>query len=104
MNSARSVTAILMGDPRPDREAVSERRRAQLRIDEEPGPTPGVVEVLEALADGPMTYAELAGDLGMSLAGLTARAAIAIKDGLVGRTCGRPARLFLTPEGEALIR
>lgn len=104
MNPARSVTAILMGDPRPDREAVSERRRAQLRIDEEPGPTPGVVEVLEALADGPMTYAELAGELGLSLSAASARALEALAAGLVGRIEKRPKRVFLTPDGEALIR
>lgn len=101
--SIRSVTAQLMGDPRPDREALSERIRARLGLDDDQGPTPSVLEVLEVLAEGPLTFAELASDIGLSLAASTERANQALRAGLIGKA-GRPARLFLTPDGEALIR
>lgn len=105
MNAARSLTARLMGDPKPDRIEVSERIRERLGVSTtDKAPSDGIIEIVEALADGPLTFSELAGDVGISLSAATERCARALSAGFIGRIAGRPAKVFLTPEGEALVR
>jgi hypothetical protein len=63
------LTALLMGDPRPDRYALSERIRTRLcgAAPDEPIVPAKVLAVLEALADGPLTLADLADEMAVSL-------------------------------------
>jgi hypothetical protein len=102
---ARAVTAILMGDPRPNRIAVSDAIRARTcpNMPVDAGASELVMTVIEALADGPLTLAELAHDLGLSLSAGSDRAYKTRHLGLIAKTRGRPCKVFLTPEGEALV-
>jgi hypothetical protein len=63
------LTGLLMGDPRPDRYALSEAIRTRLfgALPDGPVVPAKVLAVLEALADGPLTLADLADEMAVSL-------------------------------------
>ena len=97
------VTGLLMGDPRPDRYALSEAIRVRLygAAPAEPVVPAKVMAVLEALSDGPLTLAELADDMAVSLSAGGDRAQAARRLGLVERLGDRPCRISLTDAGWA---
>lgn len=99
------LTARLMGDPRPDRYAVSETIRARLcgATPDEPAVPAKVLAVVEALADGPLTLADLADEMAVSLSAGGERALAARRLGLVERGGGRPCRVSLTSAGRAAL-
>lgn len=99
------LTARLMGDPRPDRYAVSEAIRARLcgATPDEPAVPAKAMAVLEALADGPLTLADLADEMAVSLSAGSDRAQAARLLGLVERLGGRPCRVGLTSTGRAVL-
>lgn len=99
------LTAVLMGDPRPDRYAVSEAIRARLcgALSDETVVPAKALAVLEALSDGPLTLADLADEMAVSLSAGSDRAQAARLLGLVERLGGRPCRISLTPSGRAVL-
>lgn len=99
------LTARLMGDPRPDRYVVSEAIRTRLcgGLPDEPVVPAKVLAVLEAVADGPLTLADLADEMAVSLSAGSERAQAARLMGLVERLGGRPCRVGLTPGGRAVL-
>lgn len=99
------LTALLMGDPRPDRYAVSEAIRTRLFgvLPDEPVVPAKALAVLEALADGPLTLADLADEMAVSLSAGSDRAQTARLLGLVERLGGRPCRISLTAAGRAVL-
>jgi hypothetical protein len=99
------LTALLMGDPRPDRHALSEAIRTRLcgAAPDEPVVPAKVLAVLEALADGPLTLADLADEMAVSLSAGSDRAQAARLLGLVERLGGRPCRISLTAAGRAVL-
>jgi len=99
------LTGLLMGDPRPDRYALSEAIRTRLFgvLPEEPVVPSKVLAVLEALADGPLTLADLADEMAVSLSAGSDRAQAARLSGLVERLGGRPCRISLTVAGRAVL-
>lgn len=99
------VTALLMGDPRPDRHAVSDAIRGRLcgKMPDEPVIPAKVLAVLEALSDGSLTLAELADEMAVSLSAGSDRAQAARVLGLVERLGGRPCRVSLTAAGRAIL-
>ena len=98
-------TSLLMGDPRPDRYAVSEAIRSRLcgAVTDEPVVPAKVLAVLEALADGALTLADLADEMAVSLSAGSDRAQAARLLGLVERLGGRPCRVSLTAAGRAVL-
>lgn len=99
------LTGLLMGDPRPDRYAVSEAIRTRLcgALPEEPVIPAKALAVLEALVDGPLTLADLADEMAVSLSAGSDRAQAARLLGLVERLGGRPCRIGLTPTGRSVL-
>lgn len=99
------LTALLMGDPRPDRYALSEAIRTRLcgALPDEPVVPAKVLAVLEALADGALTLADLADEMAVSLSAGSDRAQAARLLGLVERLGGRPCRISLTGAGRAIL-
>lgn len=99
------LTGLLMGDPRPDRYALSEAIRTRLFgvLPDEPVAPAKVLAVLEALADGPLTLADLADEMAVSLSAGSDRAQAARLIGLVERIGGRPCRVSLTAAGRAVL-
>ena len=99
------LTGLLMGDPRPDRYAVSEAIRTRLcgAMPDEPVVPAKVLAVLEALADGPLTLADLADEMAVSLSAGSDRAQAARLLDLVERLGGRPCRVALTSAGRAVL-
>lgn len=99
------MTARLMGDPRPDRYAVSETIRSRLfgALPDEPVVPAKALAVLEALSDGPLTLADLADEMAVSLSAGSDRAQAARLLGLVERLGGRPCRISLTAAGRAVL-
>ncbi len=99
------LTSLLMGDPRPDRYAVSEAIRSRLcgAVTDEPVVPTKVLAVLEALADGALTLADLADEMAVSLSAGSDRAQAARLLGLVERLGGRPCRVSLTAAGRAVL-
>ncbi len=99
------LTALLMGDPRPNRYAVSEAIRTRLcgATPDEPVVPAKVLAVLEALSDGALTLAELADEMAVSLSAGSDRAQAARLLGLVERLGGRPCRVSLTAAGRAVL-
>jgi len=99
------LTGLLMGDPRPDRYALSEAIRTRLfgALPDEPVVPAKVLALLEALADGPLTLAELADEMAVSLSAGSDRAQAGQLLGLVERLGGRPCRVSLTPAGQAVL-
>jgi len=99
------LTALLMGDPRPDRYAVSEAIRSRLcgAVLDGPVVPTKVLAVLEALADGPLTLADLADEMAVSLSAGSDRAQAARLSGLIERLGGRPCRVSLTAAGRAVL-
>ncbi|USQ94403.1 hypothetical protein [Caulobacter sp. RL271] len=99
------LTALLMGDPRPDRHTLSEALRARLSgaIPDEPAAPAKVLAVLEALADGALTLADLSDEMAVSLSAGSDRAQAARLMGLVERLGGRPCRISLTAAGRAVL-
>jgi len=99
------LTAWLMGDPRPDRYVLSEAIRTRLcgAAPAEPVVPAKVLAVLEALVDGPLTLADLADEMAVSLSAGSDRAQAARLLGLVERLAGRPCRVRLTPAGRAAL-
>jgi len=99
------LTARLMGDPRPDRYVLSEAIRTRLcgAAPAEPVAPAKVLAVLEALVDGPLTLADLADEMAVSLSAGSDRAQAARLLGLVERLAGRPCRVRLTPTGRAAL-
>lgn len=99
------LTALLMGDPRPGRYAVSEAIRTRLfgAAPAEPVPPAKVLAVLEALVDGPLTLADLSDEMAVSLSAGSDRAQAARLLGLVERLGGRPCRIGLTPAGRTAL-
>ncbi|MET3664865.1 hypothetical protein [Caulobacter sp. 1776] len=95
------LTARLMGDPRPDRYALSEAIRSRLcgAAQDEPVVPAKVLAVLEALAEGALTLADLADEMAVSLSAGSDRAQAARLLGLIERLGGRPCRVGLTPAG-----
>ena len=95
------LTSWLMGDPRPDRHALSEAIRTRLcgATPDEPVVPAKVLAVLEALVDGPLTLADLADEMAVSLSAGSDRAQAARLLGLVERLGGRPCRVGLTSAG-----
>jgi hypothetical protein len=99
------LTGLLMGDPRPDRYALSEAIRTRLfgaTLDEPVVPAK-VLAVLEALADGPLTLADLSDEMAVSLSAGSDRAQAARLMGVVERLGGRPCRISLTAAGRAIL-
>ena len=99
------LTALLMGDPCPGRYAVSEAIRTRLfgAAPAEPVAPTKVLAVLEALVDGPLTLADLADEMAVSLSAGSDRAQAARLLGLVERLGGRPCRIGLTPAGRTAL-
>lgn len=99
------LTGRLMGDPRPDRYALSEAIRTRLcgAMPAEPVIQAKVLAVLEALTDGPLTLADLADEMAVSLSAGSDRAQAARLLGLVERLGGRPCRISLTASGRAAL-
>lgn len=99
------LTGLLMGDPRPDRYAVSEAIRTRLcgAIPDEPAVPAKVLAVLEALADGPLTLADLSDEMAVSLSAGSDRAQAARLMGVVERLGGRPCRISLTAAGRSVL-
>lgn len=99
------LTGLLMGDPRPDRYALSEAIRTRLFgvLPDEPVVPAKVLAVLEALGDGPLTLADLADEMAVSLSAGSDRAQAARLIGLVERLGGRPCRVSLTAAGRAVL-
>jgi hypothetical protein len=99
------LTALLMGDPRPDRYTLSEAIRTRLFgvLPDEPVVPAKALAVLEALADGPLTLADLADEMAVSLSAGSDRAQAARLLGLVERLGGRPCRISLTAVGRAVL-
>jgi hypothetical protein len=99
------LTGLLMGDPRPDRYALSEAIRTRLcgAIPDEPVVPAKVLAVLEALVDGPLTLADLADEMAVSLSAGSDRAQTARLMGLVDRLGGRPCRVSLNAAGRAVL-
>lgn len=99
------LTGLLMGDPRPDRYALSEAIRTRLFgvLPDEPVVPAKVLAVLEALADGPLTLADLADEMAVSLSAGSDRAQAARLLGVVERLGGRPCRIALTAAGRAIL-
>ncbi len=99
------LTGLLMGDPRPDRYAVSDAIRTRLcgAVPDEPVIPAKVLAVLEALADGPLTLADLSDEMAVSLSAGSDRAQAARLMGVVERLGGRPCRISLTAAGRAIL-
>lgn len=99
------LTALLMGDPRPDRYARSEAIRTRLCgvAPDEPVVPAKALAVLDALSDGPLTLADLADEMAVSLSAGSDRAQAARRLGLVERLRGRPCRVRLTAAGRAVL-
>lgn len=99
------LTGLLMGDPRPDRYALSEAIRTRLFgvLPDEPVAPAKVLAVLEALSEGPLTLADLADEMAVSLSAGSDRAQAARLLGLVERLGGRPCRISLTAAGQAVL-
>lgn len=99
------LTGLLMGDPRPDRYALSEAIRTRLFgvLPDEPVVPAKVLAVLEALADGPLTLADLADEMAVSLSAGSDRAQAARLLGVVERLGGRPCRIALAAAGRAIL-
>jgi hypothetical protein len=100
-----TVTARLMGDPKPNRIEVSDAIRARVsgEFPEDAPPPANVMSVLEALVDGPLTLAQLSIEMDVSLSAGSDRAGRAFKLGLICRSNTRPCTVFLSPQGEALV-
>ena len=99
------LTGRLMGDPRPDRYVLSEAIRTRLFgvLPDEPVVPAKALAVLEALAEGPLTLADLADEMAVSLSAGSDRAQAARLLGLVERLGGRPCRISLTAAGQAVL-
>ncbi len=99
------LTAWLMGDPRPDRFALSDAIRARLcgALPDEPVVPAKVLAVLEALSDGALTLADVADEMAVSLSAGSDRAQAARGLGFVERLSGRPCRVRLTTAGRAAL-
>jgi len=99
------LTGRLMGDPRPDRYVLSEAIRTRLFgvLPDEPVVPAKALAVLEALAEGPLTLADLADEMAVSLSAGSDRAQAARLLGLVERLGGRPCRIGLTAAGQAVL-
>lgn len=104
---SRVLTAQLLGDPRPDREAVSDALRQKL-VNRRPMPVHAaakVIAVLRPLADGPKSIAELVEAMGVGSSAASDRAAAAVARGLVRRIGPHKAsrKFAITDEGLQIL-
>lgn len=84
---SRVLTGVLLGDPRPDRDAVSEALLRKMATKRRPPgtPTPKVVAVLRAILDEPKDNAEMAQALGISHSAASGGASAAVLNGFACR-------------------